>query len=68
MDILELTERAVELASKDEELREKTKDTVVTIVMVLKDGEDTPLTISIDRRAPLLEGGSSRLGFSEIPK
>ena len=49
MDILELTERAVELVSKDEELREKTKDTVATIVMALKNGEDTSLTISIDR-------------------
>ena len=49
MDVLELAERAVELASKDEELRERTKDTVATVVMVLKDGEDTPLTISIDR-------------------
>jgi putative sterol carrier protein len=49
MDVLELTERAVELASKDEELREKTKGTVATIVMALKNGEDTSLTISIDR-------------------
>ena len=39
----------VELASKDEELREETKNTVATIVMVLKDGEDTPVTISIHR-------------------
>lgn len=49
MDVLELTERAVELASREDELREKTRDTVATIVMVLKDGEDTPLTISVDR-------------------
>ena len=48
MDVMELTKRAVELASKDEELREKTKDMVATIVMVLKDGEDT-IMISIDR-------------------
>ncbi|MFQ6129444.1 MAG: SCP2 sterol-binding domain-containing protein [Candidatus Hadarchaeaceae archaeon] len=50
MDILELTERAVELASRDDELREKTTDTVATIVMVLKNGEDTPLTMLVDRR------------------
>lgn len=49
LDILKLTERAVELASRDEKLREKTKDTVETIVMVVKNGEDTPLTISVDR-------------------
>lgn len=49
MDIIKLAERAVELASRDEKLREKTKDTVKTIVMVLKNGEDTPLTIFIDR-------------------
>jgi len=49
LDILKLTERAVELASRDEKLREKTKDTVATIVMVLKNGEDTPLTMSVDR-------------------
>lgn len=49
LDILELAERAVELASRDKELQKKTKDTVATIVMVLKNGEDTPLTISIDR-------------------
>ncbi len=49
MDILELTEHAVELASKDEELREKTRDTLTTITMVLKDGEDTPIAISINR-------------------
>ncbi len=49
MDILELTERAVESASRDEELREKTRDTVATVVMVLKGDEDTPVSISIDR-------------------
>lgn len=49
MDILELTERCVELASRDEELREKTKDTVATIVMVLKNGEDTSLTMLVNR-------------------
>lgn len=49
LDVIELTKRAVELASKDEKLREKIKDTTAMIVMILKDGEDTPITISIDQ-------------------
>lgn len=36
MDIIELTKKAVELANQDTELKEKIKDTVVTITMVLK--------------------------------
>lgn len=36
MDIVELTRKAVELASQDEKLKEKIKDTVVTIVMLCK--------------------------------
>ena len=58
MGILELTERAVKLASEDEELREKTKGTAATIVMVLKNGEDIPLTISIDRGEPRFSRGA----------
>lgn len=48
MDIIELTEKAVELAGKDENLREKMKDTSCSIVMALKNGDDTYLTFSIN--------------------
>lgn len=49
MDVVELARQAVELASKDEEFREKIKDKVVSIAMVLKNGEDTNLVIFIDK-------------------
>lgn len=48
MDIIELTEKAVMLAAKDEKLREKIKDTSCSIVMALKNGDDTYLTFSIN--------------------
>ncbi|MBU2565547.1 MAG: SCP2 sterol-binding domain-containing protein [Candidatus Thermoplasmatota archaeon] len=48
MDIVELTEKAVGLAAKDEKLKEKIKDTTCSIVMALKNGDDTYLTISIN--------------------
>jgi len=48
MDIIQLTEKAVGLAAKDEKLKEKIKDTTTSIVMALKNGEDTYLTISIN--------------------
>lgn len=48
MDITELTEKAVELAGKDEKLMEKMKDTTTSIVMALKNGDDTYLTFSIN--------------------
>jgi len=49
LDVVELARQAVELASKDEEFREKIKDKVVSIAMVLKNGEDTNLVIFIDK-------------------
>jgi len=48
MDIIQLTEKAVMLAGKDEKLREKIKDTTTSIVMALKNGDDTYLTFSIN--------------------
>jgi len=48
MDIIQLTEKAVILAGKDEKLREKIKDTTTSIVLALKNGEDTYLTFSIN--------------------
>ena len=49
MDILELTEKAVEVANQDEGLKEKIKDTVVTITMLLKN--DVIEVMSSSRRA-----------------
>jgi hypothetical protein len=63
MGILELTERAIELASKDEGLKEKTKDTVATIVMILKGGEDTPSRYPSTRANSGSRGGSTEPGF-----
>lgn len=48
MDITELTEKAVEVAAKDEKLKEKIKDTTCSIVMALKNGDDTYFTFSIN--------------------
>ncbi|MDI6707955.1 MAG: hypothetical protein QME47_02565 [Candidatus Thermoplasmatota archaeon] len=48
MDVIELTEKAVMLAGKDEKLNEKIKDTSCSIVMALKNGDNTYLTISIN--------------------
>lgn len=57
MDILELTKKAVVLASQDEKLKEKIKDTVVTIEMDLKNGEETAFVFSIDHgKIKLIEG------------
>lgn len=49
MNIIELTKEAVELASKDEKLKEKIKDTVVTIVMLCKNGENQAITFSVNK-------------------
>jgi len=49
MDIIELTKKAVELASQDDKLKEKIKDTVVTIVMLTRDGEEQAFTFSVNR-------------------
>lgn len=48
MDIIKLTEKAVMMAGKNENLREKIKDTSCSIVMALRNGDDTFLTISIN--------------------
>jgi len=49
MNIIELTKRAVELASKDEKLKERTKDTVVSIVMVLKNEEEHSFAFAVNK-------------------
>jgi len=49
MNIIELTKKAVELASKDEKLKERTKDTVVSIVMVLKNEEEHSFTFVVNK-------------------
>jgi len=49
MNIIELTKKAVELANRDEKLKEKIKNTVVTIVMLCKNGEDQAFTFSVDK-------------------
>jgi len=49
MNIIELTKRAVQLASKDEKLKERTKDTVVSIVMVLKNEEEHSFTFVVNK-------------------
>lgn len=49
MDVIELAEQAVKLAAQDEEFREKIKDKVASISLVLKNGEDTNLAILIDK-------------------
>lgn len=57
MDILELTKKAVELASQDEKLKEKIKDIVVTIEMDLKNGEEKAIGFSLDHgELKLVEG------------
>lgn len=49
MDIVELTRKAVELASQDEKLKEKIKDIVVTLVMLCKNGEEQAFTFSVNK-------------------
>lgn len=49
MDVVELTEKTVEIAGKDEELRAKMKDITTSIVMALKNGDDIFLTFSINK-------------------
>jgi putative sterol carrier protein len=49
LDVIELARQAVEMASKDEEFREKIKDKVASIAMVLKNSKDTNLVILIER-------------------
>lgn len=48
MDIIELTERAVQAAGKDVSLKEKIKDNSCSIVMALKNGDETYLTFLIN--------------------
>jgi putative sterol carrier protein len=49
MDLAELSEKIAEIASKDEKLKENMKETKATIVMELKDLEDTFYTFSINK-------------------
>lgn len=49
MNIIDLTKKAVELASQDENLREKIKDTVVTIVMLIRNGQEQAFTFSVNK-------------------
>ena len=49
MDIIELTKKAVELPSQDEKLKEKIKDTVVTIVMLTRNGDERAFTFSVNK-------------------
>jgi len=49
MNIIELTKKAVELASQDENLKEKIKDTVVTIVMLTRNGDERAFTFSVNK-------------------
>ncbi len=49
MNIIELTRKAVELASEDEKLKEKIKDMVVTIVMLTKNGEEQAFTFLVNK-------------------
>ena len=48
MNLLELTEKVVEMANKDEKFNENIKQTQATIVMNLIDTKDTSLTFSIN--------------------
>ena len=58
MNIIELTKKAVELAAEDERLREKIKDTVTSIVMVLKNDEEHSFTLAVNRgKLEFLEEG-----------
>jgi len=74
MDIIELTKKTVEIANQDEGLREKVKNTVVTITMLLKNNEELPLTISIDKgELKLIKGSWAEINkiatpLSAIPK
>lgn len=70
MDVIELTKKAVEVANRDEGLKEKVKNTVVTITMVLKNDEELPLTISVDNgELKLIKGGIENPDFQfEISK
>jgi len=52
LDIVWLTEQAVLLASQDENLRDKIKDTVASLVIVLKNSEDIFLSLSIEKGEP----------------
>lgn len=49
MNIIELTKKAVESASQDEKLKESIKDTVVTIVMLCKNGQEQAFTFAINK-------------------
>ena len=64
MDIIELTKKAVEVANQDTGLKERVKNTVVTITMVLKNDEEQSLTISVDKgEIRFLEGGIENPDF-----
>jgi len=49
VNIIELTKKAVELASKDEKIKERTKDTVTSIVMILKNEEEHSFTFAVNK-------------------
>ncbi len=70
MDIIELTRKAVEVANQDEGLKEKIKDTVVTITMLLKNDEPLSITFSVDKgELKLIKGGIENPDFQfEISK
>ena len=64
MDILKLTQKVIDLASQDESLKEKIKDLVVTIEMVLKNGGDVSIVFSIDHgNLKLIEGKADNPDF-----
>jgi len=58
VNIIELTKRAVELASKDEKIKERAKDTVTSIVMVLKNEKEHSFTLAVNKgKLEFLEEG-----------
>ena len=70
MDLVELSERIVEIASKDEKLKENMKETKATIVMELTDLNDTFYTFSINKgELQFLKGKPGNIDFQfEITK
>lgn len=64
MDIVGFTEKAIEMASKDDKLKENIKDTVANIVMELTDCKDTFLTFSINKgELKFFEGKAEHIDF-----
>jgi len=49
MNIIELTKKAVEIAAEDDKLKKKIKDTVVTIVILCKNGDNQTFTFSVNK-------------------